>query len=110
MGEAKRRAEAVREATEEVTRQLGDKGMVIEGGWLALKAVWIPEGAPAEQVKDLRWAFMAGAQHLFASITTIMDKGEEVTEADLKRMDLISAELEAFAAEVEGSLPVAGRA
>lgn len=110
MGEAKRRAETIRKTVDEVTRQLGDKGMLVEGGWLALKAMWLPAGASPEQERDLRWAFMAGAQHLFASITAIMDAGGEVTEADLRRMDLIADELEAFRIEVEAGLPTAGSA
>lgn len=110
MGEAKRRADAVRQATDEVTRQLGDKGMLIEGGWLALREVWIPKDAPPAQVKDLRWAFMAGAQHLYASIMAIMDPGREPTAADMRRLSLIAQELEAFRAEAESSVPTAGSA
>jgi hypothetical protein len=110
MGEAKRRAEELAKAAEKLSRELADKGMLIEAGWLALKAVWLSPDAPAQQVKDLRWAYMAGAQHLFASLMGALDTGEEPTPADLKRMDLIAAELEAFRQEMEASLPTEGKA
>jgi hypothetical protein len=49
----------------------------------------------------MHYAFMAGAQHLFSSIMTILDPEAEPTERDLKRMDLIDQELEAFRKEME---------
>ena len=58
----------------------------------------------------MRYAFMAGSQHLFASIMSILDPGDEPTEKDLKRMDLIAAELEVFRKEMEAELPTRGRA
>ena len=41
-------------------------------------------------------AFFGGAQHLFGSIMSILDPGHEPTERDMRRMDLIAHELEAF--------------
>lgn len=104
MGEANRRR------AEEMTRKLSDEGRIIEAGWLGLRAMWLPPNCPPDQERDLRWAFMAGAQHLFGSIMTMLDPAEEPTEADLARMDKIDAELKAFAAEVTASLPTKGRA
>jgi hypothetical protein len=49
----------------------------------------------------MRLAFMAGAQHLFASIMAFLDPGTEETDADLRRMGLIADELEAFGKELE---------
>ena len=43
---------------------------------------------------------MAGAQHTFASVMTMLEPGDEPTAADLSRMDKIAAELEAFKAEL----------
>jgi hypothetical protein len=48
---------------------------------------------------ELRMAFFGGAQHLFGSIMGILDPGEEPTEQDMRRMDLISHELETFIVE-----------
>jgi hypothetical protein len=37
-----------------------------------------------------------GAQHLFASLNSVLEEGEEPTEKDLRRMENIAAELIAF--------------
>jgi hypothetical protein len=84
-----------------LSRQLADDGKLIEAGWVALQMQAIPPSAPAVQIKEMRMAFMAGAQHLFASIVSIMDDDREPTDADMRRMDLISAELEAFGEELK---------
>ena len=80
---------------------LADQGKLIEAGWFSLMAIAIPADAPPVQVKEMRKAFMAGAQHLFASILSIMDPEDEPTEADLRRMDLINAELKAYVEELK---------
>jgi hypothetical protein len=49
----------------------------------------------------MRMAYMAGAQHLFASMLGMLDPEPEETPSDMRRMDLIQAELEAFAKELE---------
>jgi hypothetical protein len=49
----------------------------------------------------MRMAFMAGAQHLFSSIMTILEDGVEETVPDMRRMELIHNELETFAAELQ---------
>jgi hypothetical protein len=64
----------------------------------------IPRDAPEVQINEMRLAFMAGAQHLFASITATQDPGDEPTDDDLRRMDLISAELNAFVDELEARI------
>lgn len=99
MGEAKRRI--VHEAANEYAKAANDKGLLIEAGWLSLKALWLHPDSPPDQVDMARHAFFAGAQHLFGSIMGILDPGEEPTEADYKRMDLISAELDAFIKDFE---------
>ena len=72
-----------------------DKGKLIEGGFAAFVAVEL-KGVPDEQIRELRKAYMLGAQHLFASIMGILDPGNDPTERDMKRMNLIHEELEAF--------------
>jgi hypothetical protein len=83
-----------------MSRTLADEGKLIEAGWFSLHAAAIPESAPAVQIKEMRMAFFAGAQHLFASIMTMLEAGEEPTDADLARMSLIAAELDAFRLEI----------
>ena len=83
---------------ERLSRELTDKGKLIEAGWVGLRLAAIPDDAPAVQLDEMRKAFFAGAQHLFSSIMTILDEDREPTDADLRRMGLISDELEAFGA------------
>jgi hypothetical protein len=92
---------ADRQFLEQLSRKLADDGKLIEAGWVSLRIQAIPFNAPAVQLEEMRMAFMAGAQHLFSSIMTILEDGVEETEADLSRMDLIHKELEAYAKEIE---------
>lgn len=94
MGEAKRRREVIGEVTTELTRKLSDEGKLIEAGAALYEHYVLPADASDVQRQKTRIAFMAGAQHLFASLMSIMDEGQEPTEADLNRMDLIHKELE----------------
>lgn len=77
-------------------QNLTDKGKLVEAGWIGMRIACIPLDAPDIQVNEMRMAFMAGAQHLFASIMTILDPGDEPSAKDLQRMDLIDKELRAF--------------
>lgn len=77
-------------------QELTDKGKLIEAGWISLRLAALPLNTPADQLEEMRSAFFAGAQHLFASIIEVMTAGDEVTEADLARMALIDAELREF--------------
>lgn len=109
MGEAKRRRERTPQerALEELSRRLADDGKIIEAGWASLCALAIPPDAPPVQINEMRRAYMAGAQHLWATVLTILEPGSEPTAKDLARMDLISRELDTFAAELEAA--AAGR-
>lgn len=81
---------------ERMSRELADKGKLIEAGWIGLRVACDLEDAPKVQLEEMRNAFFAGAQHLFASIMSILDPGAEPTDKDLERMDLIDRELKAF--------------
>ncbi len=74
---------------------IADHGQIIEAGWIALKAAAL-RGAPEIQVMEMRKAFFAGAQHLFSSIVNLLDDDSEPTADDLRRMEMIHVELEAF--------------
>jgi hypothetical protein len=86
---------------ERLTKQLANEGKLIEAGWVALRLAAIPPNAPAIQLQEMRMAFMAGAQHLFASMIGMLDPGLEETSDDMRRMDLIDEELDAFRQELE---------
>jgi hypothetical protein len=79
-----------------LSRKLTDDGKLIEAGWVSFRHLVVHPDAPPDQLREMRIAFFAGAQHLFASINSIMDEDAEPTDADLQRMQSISDELEAF--------------
>jgi hypothetical protein len=79
-----------------VTRALVDDGKAIEAGWVGLRLTAFSSGISQGQMGMLRDCFFAGAQHLMASITAVLDEDEEPTEDDIKRMESIDAELKAF--------------
>jgi hypothetical protein len=79
-----------------LSRQLTDDGKLIAAGWLSFRHLVVHPDAPLDQLHEMRIAFFAGAQHLFASINSILDEDAEPTDADLQRMQAISDELDAF--------------
>lgn len=81
---------------DKIVSEWADQGKLIEGGWVAYVATSGLDTAPELQRKEMRKAYMLGAQHLFASIMGIMDADREPTAKDMKRMDLIHQELDTF--------------
>lgn len=73
---------------------------VIEADWHSYERQVIPASAPDVQRSESRKAFYAGAICLFHSIISMLDPGEEPTEADLRKMDAIDQELKEYALEV----------
>jgi hypothetical protein len=92
---------ADREFLVKLTRSLMDEGKLIEAGWIAMRLACIPLDAPAVQLQDMKMAFMAGAHHLFASVLGGMEDDNEPTATDMRRMELIDAELMAFTEELK---------
>jgi hypothetical protein len=86
---------------ERLTRELTDSGKLIEVGWVGLRIACDLIDAPADQLREMRMAFFAGAQHLFGSIMSVLEPGEEPTDKDMQRMDLIHKELDAFIRDFE---------
>lgn len=75
---------------------------------LRIKAAWddyqrkvVPGDASTVQRWESRRAFYAGAQTLFTAIMTMLDPGEEPTDADLVKMDEIDKELREFVEAVK---------
>lgn len=95
---------------ERLSRELADQGKLIEAGWVAMRLHVVPLNAQAAQLDNMRLAFMAGAQHLFASIMTVLDPGAEPTGADMRRIDLIDRELAAFGEELKLRIATKGSA
>lgn len=90
------RQDAIHALADKLSRDLTDRGKIIEAGWMSLKTLSVPCDAPQMQIDEMRNAFFAGAQHLFSSIMTILDPGAEPTDKDLERMSLIEGELADF--------------
>jgi hypothetical protein len=92
---------ADRHFLEQLTKRLADEGKLIEAGWVGFRLRFVPPSVCAAQLDALRLAYLCGAQHLFASMITMLDPGTDETEADLGRMDLIAQEVEAITQELQ---------
>ncbi|MCG7945817.1 MAG: hypothetical protein N0C84_05665 [Candidatus Thiodiazotropha taylori] len=84
-----------------VTKTAADNGKLIEAGFNALRELAIAPDAPQVQVDEMRLAYMAGAQHLWASIMSVLDPGPDETPGDMMRMEKIQAELDAWQQTLE---------
>jgi len=90
--------------------KLTDEGKLLEVGFQSMRALVIAPNAPDIQVSEMRLAYMSGAQHLFSSILAILDPTTpDATERDVKRMDLIAAELQAFGKELEARVALGNK-
>lgn len=84
-----------------ITKDAADNGKLIETGFDALRTMAIAPDAPQIQVDEMRLAFMAGAQHLWASVMSVLDPGPGETPGDMMRMAKIQAELDAWQQTIE---------
>jgi hypothetical protein len=55
---------------------------------------------PDEQLLALRKCYFSGCQHVWGAINTMLDPGDDPSDEDLKRMDMINDELNAWHAEM----------
>ncbi|MGX9432410.1 MULTISPECIES: hypothetical protein [Bradyrhizobium] len=93
---------ADRSYLERLSKELAEAGKLIEAGWIGYRIAVVPPDAPLVQLEECKLAFFAGAQHLFRSLMTVFDPGgEEPTEADMRKIDLIDKELRRFAEQWE---------
>lgn len=94
---AERRA-AIERLASEIAGHAIDQGRIIELGFAEMIRQTCPDWKSMghQQLDDLRCAFFGGAQHLFGSIVSTLSPGDEPTDRDLRRMELIAHELEAF--------------
>jgi hypothetical protein len=101
MGEHKRgRTRSEIEAiASSLTTAATDKGEIVALGAAAFLKIVLPPDCPPAQIRDMRMAFIAGADFLFASIMNVMEAGTEPTAKDLERMSRIHDELERFRKE-----------
>jgi len=91
------------ELLKKISVALTDEGKLMEAGWIGLRLACDLHDAPADQLREMRMAFFAGAQHVFHTIMTIMDDGAEPTDDDLRRMEFIDNELRTFIRDFTGA-------
>ncbi len=84
---------------ERLARQLIEQGSLIEAGWVSMRQLTLPQDTPKDQLEQMRETFFAGAQHVFGSMMTMLEAGDDPTSADLRRMKNIAFELEEFIKE-----------
>ncbi len=89
-----RKLSPVEQRAVELTDDLANKGMLIEGGFAAYIKVNGLIDAPIADLARLQDVYMHGAEHLWSSIMAILDPGSEETPADIRRMDLIQQEID----------------
>jgi hypothetical protein len=66
----------------------------IARAWADFRRVVIEPDAPEIQLREMRRAFSAGAVFMFNELLGMMDKGEEITNADIVKMDGIQTEID----------------
>lgn len=99
MGEAARRA-----------RIMMNSPKPIQAAWDLFASKVIAPTAPVLQRQEMQKAFYAGAAILFEAMMAGLDPEAEPTDADMRRMDRIAAELQAFALQAAAEIPAAGSA
>jgi hypothetical protein len=96
-----KRQKEIRKIIDAVAKDYADKGLIVEGGWEALKAMAMPPDAPQSQIDEMRNSYFAGAQYIFGTIMSILKPGIEPTKKDMRRIMLMHEELERFLGELE---------
>lgn len=90
---------STRELHDMLVKRLAAEGRIVQAGFQAFAFQLLPDATP-EQIDAARTAYMAGAQHLYASIMGMLDPESEPTMADLHRMSQIDRELRMVTAEL----------
>lgn len=107
-------SDKLRDTTDALTKSLVDKGLLIEAGFASyvIACFGSHDKVPTAQLREMRQCFFGGAQHLFGSITgSILDDDAEPTDADMRRIELIDAELKKFISEfARDHMPTRGQA
>ena len=88
-------ADAVTSAIAKVTIDSGQG--VVKFGWDAYRRYFVPKDMSPSDLTVVQNAFYCGAQHLFASVNSVLNEGEDPTDEDIERMNKISEELATWA-------------
>jgi len=73
---------------------------LVNAGWRSYKRHVLHPDAGPRQIRETKKAFYAGAVLLLENILLSLDPGTEPTDADMKRLSDVQAELEEFAFEL----------
>ena len=82
-----------------IAKDLTDKGLLIEAGWMGFRSMALARDAPTQALDAHKATFFAGALHLFSSMMgtdSILEPGGEPTDNDMRRIDNINEELKRF--------------
>lgn len=74
---------------------------LIADAWRDFEIQVVPLNAPDVQRTECRRAFYQGALSLFHGMVKMFDPDKEPTEADLKKMEAISAEIDQFLEDLQ---------
>jgi hypothetical protein len=89
---------SLKKTIDALTKDLMDKGLIVEAGWVGLKLITLPR---KEHEEDMKAAFFAGAMHVFTSMIAAAEgnNSDEPTENEQNRMTNLNNELEKFGRE-----------
>jgi hypothetical protein len=79
-------------------------GPRVEDAWRAYRALVVDGRETSVDAGDVELAFKAGAVVLFHTVLRMLDPGTEPTDRDLRNMDRLNAELEAFTATFDAEV------
>lgn len=108
MGEARNRKEAIDRVATAMTGAAADQGKLLELGFYAAVSALGLESLPADRLRHLRLAFMAGAEHVLMSIMNMVDEDREPTTRDIARMEKLHSEIMDARKEMELLMAQAG--
>lgn len=84
-----------------VSQQLIKDGKLLEAGWTALRVYGNLDHCTPQQLEEFRLVYLAGCQHLWASVISTVDEDSEPTEADMERMNQIGQEIESISPQLQ---------
>jgi len=76
------------------------RGKLIEAGFQGLRLL-LPKDIAPEQLAQIRLAYLGGAQHVWSAMFAAMSSDREPTLQDMRRMSMISSELESAGHELK---------
>jgi len=76
----------------------------IKRGWESYLKYVMPDGASSVQTKETRQAFYSGAAVLFWTLMIALDEDHEPTDDDMRKMEDLQNEIDAFGQQLDFDL------